>query len=139
MIATAAIENLAGTLGRLDILIIAVAVLLLFIISYVFGREERDTNDFFLGRRRVPSIVACLSFVAAEISALTIVGFPATAYSENWEYVQFFIGSAAARIVVAFLFIPIFYKYDCTSIYEFLRPRFGAETQFAGAIFFQYS
>ena len=136
MIATAAVENFSGTLGRLDILIIAVAVLLLFVITYVFGREEKDTNDFFLGRRRVPSIVACLSFVAAEISALTIVGFPATAYSENWEYVQFFIGSAAARIVVAFLFIPIFYKYNCTSIYEFLRHRFGAETQFAGAIFF---
>ena len=136
MIATAAIENIAGSLGRIDILIIAVAVLLLFVISYVFGREEKDTNDFFLGRRRVPSIVACLSFVAAEISALTIVGFPATAYSENWEYVQFFIGSAAARIVVAFLFIPMFYKYNCTSIYEFLRHRFGAETQFAGAIFF---
>jgi SSS family solute:Na+ symporter len=136
IIATAAIENFTGTLGRIDILIVAVAVLLLFVISYVFGREEKDTNDFFLGRRRVPSIVACLSFVAAEISALTIVGFPATAYSENWEYVQFFIGSAAARIVVAFLFIPMFYKYNCTSIYEFLRHRFGAETQFAGAIFF---
>jgi SSS family solute:Na+ symporter len=136
MIAKVAIGNIAGSLGRIDILIIAVAVLLLFVISYVFGREEKDTNDFFLGRRRVPSLVACLSFVAAEISALTIVGFPATAYSENWEYVQFFIGSAAARIVVAFLFIPMFYKYNCTSIYEFLRHRFGAETQFAGAIFF---
>ena len=83
MIATVAVENFAGSLGRIDILIIAVAVLFLFVISYVFGREEKDTNDFFLGRRRIPSIVACLSFVAAEISALTIVGFPATAYSEN--------------------------------------------------------
>jgi len=136
MIATVAIENIAGSLGRIDILIIAAAVLLLFVISYVFGREEKDTNDFFLGRRRVPSLVAGLSFVAAEISALTIVGFPHLGYSENWEYVQFFIGSAAARIVVAFLFIPMFYKYNCTSIYEFLRHRFGAETQFAGAIFF---
>ena len=136
IIAPTSVESFAGTLGRLDILIIAAAVLLLFVITYIFGREEKDTNDFFLGRRRVPSLAACLSFVAAEISALTIVGFPATAYSENWEYVQFFIGSAAARIVVAFLFIPVFYKYNCTSIYEFLRHRFGAETQFAGAIFF---
>ena len=131
-----AILSSAGALGRIDILIVAAAVLLLFVISYVFGREQKDTNDFFLGRRRVPWIVACLSFVAAEISALTIVGFPATAYSENWEYVQFFIGSAAARISVAFLFIPVFYKYNCTSIYEFLRHRFGPETQYAGAIFF---
>jgi len=125
-----------GTLGRIDVLIAAVGVLLLFVISYVFGRKEENTNDFFLGGRRIPSFVACLSFVATEISALTIVGFPATAYSENWEYVQFFIGSAAARILVAFLFIPVFYKYNCTSIYEFLRHRFGPETQYAGSVFF---
>ena len=136
MVAVTAIQDYAGALGRIDIFIVAAAVLLLFVISYVFGREEKDTNDFFLGRRRVPSIAACLSFVAAEISALTIVGFPATAYSENWEYVQFFIGSAIARVSVAFFFIPVFYKYNCTSIYEFLRHRFGPETQYAGSIFF---
>ena len=61
---------------------------------------------------------------------------PATAYSENWEYLQFFVGFAAAKIAVAFLFIPVFYKYNCTSIYEFLRHRFGPETQYAGSIFF---
>lgn len=136
MIEDVAIQDYTGSLGRVDILIVAISVLLLFVISYVFGRQERDTNDFFLGRRRIPSFVACLSFVAAEISALTIVGFPATAYSENWEYVQFFIGSAIARISVAFLFIPVFYKYNCTSIYEFLRHRFGPETQYAGSVFF---
>jgi len=129
-------QNPAGTLGRIDVLIVVGSVFLLFIVSYIFGREERDTNDFFLGRRRVPSIVACLSFAATEISALTIIGFPVMAYEENWEYVQFFIGSAAARILVAFLFIPVFYKYNCTSIYEFLRHRFGPETQYAGSIFF---
>ena len=101
-----------------------------------FGRREKDTTDFFLGSRKIPPIVASLSFVATEISALTIVGVPATAYSENWEYLQFFIGFSAAKIAVAFLFIPVFYKYNCTSIYEFLRYRFGPESQYAGSIFF---
>ena len=126
----------AGALGWTDILVISLAVVPLFIISYAFGREEKNTGDFFLGGRKVPSIVACLSFVATEVSALTIVGVPATAYSENWQYLQFFIGSAAARITVAFLFIPVFYKYQCTSIYEFLKYRFGARTQYTGSIFF---
>jgi SSS family transporter len=128
--------NIAAALGRVDVAIVALAVLFLFVISYVFGRREEDTNDFFLGGRQVPFIVACLSFVATEISALTIVGVPATAFTENWQYLQFFIGSAAARIMVAFLFIPVFYKYNCTSIYEYLRHRFGPETQYAGSIFF---
>jgi solute:Na+ symporter, SSS family len=120
----------------IDLIVVGLAVVFLFVISYVFGREEKDTKDFFVGGRKVPSIVACLSFVATEVSALTIIGVPATAYSENWQYLQFFIGSAAARIMVAFLFIPVFYQYNCTTIYEFLKFRFGPQTQYAGSIFF---
>ncbi len=112
------------------------AVLLLFVISYIFGREERDTEDFFLGGRRVPPVVACLSFVATEISALTIVGMPHMAFVKNWWWVQFLIGLALARLIVAFLFIPAFYNYHCTSIYEFLGHRFGRATQYTGSLYF---
>ncbi|NQT04118.1 MAG: sodium/solute symporter [Planctomycetes bacterium] len=126
----------AGTLSGLDWGIVCVGALGLFVISYVFGREEKDTNDFFLGGRRVPPAVACLSFVAAEISALTIVGIPHTAFTENWRFLQFLVGLALARLVVAFLFIPAFYKYNCTSIYEFLGHRFGPATQYTGSIYF---
>jgi len=129
-------QQLAGTLRGLDGLIVAGAVLLLFVISYVFGRQERDTQDFFLGGRRVPPLVACLSFVATEISALTMVGMPHKAFVENWRWVQFLIGLAFARLIVAFLFIPAFYKYQCTSIYEFLGHRFGPATQYTGSLYF---
>lgn len=125
-----------GALSALDWGIIGEAVVLLFVISYIFGREEKDTNDFFLGGRRIPPVVACLSFVATEISALTVVSIPHTAYEENWRFLQFLVGLALARVVVAFLFIPAFYKYNCTSIYEFLRHRFGPATQYAGSAFF---
>ncbi len=126
----------AGTISGLDWGIVGVGTFGLFVISYVFGREERDTNDFFLGGRRVPPVVACLSFLATEISALTIVGIPHTAYTENWRWLQFLVGLALARLVVAYLFIPAFYKYNCTSIYEFLGHRFGAATQYTGSIYF---
>ena len=126
----------AGTLSGLDWGIVGVGAMLLFVISYIFGREEKDTDDFFLGGRRVPPVVACLSFVATEISALTIVGIPHTAYTENWRWLQFLVGLALARLVVAFLFIPAFYKHNCTSIYEFLGHRFGSATQYTGSIYF---
>jgi len=117
------------------------SVLLLFLslmvsVGLYFGREERSTADFFLGERRIPWWAACLSFVATEISAVTLISVPAVAYMENWEYAQFFIGSFLARVVIAWLFIPAFYRYNCTSIYEFLRYRFGPETQIAGSILF---
>jgi SSS family transporter len=105
-------------------------------LGYWKGKDEASTSDFFLGGRSVPVWAACLSFVATEISAMTIISVPATAYRENWQYLQFFIGSAAARVVIAFLFIPAFYKFECTTIYEFLLHRFGPATRTAASIFF---
>src|SRR6201999_478762 len=97
-------------------------------------REQRGTSDFFLARRRIPWWAACLSFLATEISAVTIISVPATAYSENWEYGQFFIGSTLAKFAVALLFIPAFYRYNCTTIYEFLEYRFGRASQVTGSV-----
>jgi SSS family transporter len=128
--------KITGSLATLDIFVIVTAVALLLVIAYFAGRKETDTADFFLGKRSVPMIIACLSFVATEVSAVTLISVPAVGYSENWQYLQFFVGSAAARIFVAFLFIPVFYHHNCTSIYEFLRHRFGSQTQCAGSILF---
>lgn len=132
---TAAFEKITG-LAPLDYGLLAAALLTLFVIAYFKGRGEKDTQDYFLGRRKTPVWVGTLSFVATEISAMTIVGVPPIGFSENLQYLQFFIGSATARILIAFFFIPAFYKFNCTTIYEFLKHRFGAETQYAGSAFF---
>src|SRR5881396_1003181 len=119
-----------------DFAIVAAALAALLLIGGAFTAQQRDTSDFFLARRRIPWWAACLSFLATEVSAVTIISVPATAYSENWEYAQFFIGSSLAKLAVAFLFIPAFYRHDVTTIYEFLRDRFGRATQVTGSLFF---
>jgi SSS family solute:Na+ symporter len=119
-----------------DYAVVLAALAVLVAIGGVFTREQRETSDFFLARRRIPWWAACLSFLATEISAVTIISVPATAYSENWEYGQFFIGSSLAKFVVALLFIPAFYRYNCTTIYEFLAHRFGTASQVTASIFF---
>ena len=119
-----------------DFAILAASLAFLVVIGGAFSREQRGTADFFLARRRIPWWAACLSFLATEISAVTIIAVPATAYSENWEYGQFFVGSSLAKLAVAYLFIPAFYRYDCTTIYEFLLYRFGRASQVTGSVFF---
>src|SRR6266849_6739891 len=89
-----------------DFAILAASLAFLVVIGGAFSREQRGTADFFLARRRIPWWAACLSFLATEISAVTIIAVPATAYSENWEYGQFFVGSSLAKLAVAYLFIP---------------------------------
>jgi SSS family solute:Na+ symporter len=119
-----------------DYAVLFLSLVALVAIGGAFTRQQRETSDFFLARRHIPWWAACLSFLATEISAVTIISVPATAYSENWQYVQFFIGSSLAKFAVAFLFIPAFYRYDCTTIYEFLRHRFGPASQVTGSLFF---
>src|SRR4030042_679690 len=119
-----------------DYSVLLLLLVLMIFVGVYYGREEKSTADFFLGGRKIPWWAACLSFVATEISAVTLIAVPAVAYMENWEYAQFFIGSFLARVVIAFLFIPAFYHYNCTSIYEFLGYRFGPETQIAGSLLF---
>ncbi|MGH7299874.1 MAG: sodium:solute symporter family transporter [Candidatus Rokuibacteriota bacterium] len=119
-----------------DYAVVLACLLALLAIGGAFTRQQRETTDFFLARRRIPWWAACLSFLATEISAVTIIAVPATAYSENWEYAQFFIGSSLAKFVVALLFIPAFYRYNCVTIYEFLAHRFGAASQVTASIFF---
>jgi solute:Na+ symporter, SSS family len=118
-----------------DVVVPAAFAAVLIWIGIRFRRQD-STRDFFLANRQIPWWAACLSFVATEVSAVTVISVPAVAYSENWQYAQFFLGSAAARTVIAFLFIPAFYKFNCVTIYEFLGARFGALTQAAGAVFF---
>src|SRR2546428_1687171 len=127
---------MASALTWPDYAILLGSLVALVAIGGAFSGEQRGTADFFLARRRIPWWAACLSFLATEISAVTIISVPATAYSENWEYAQFFVGSSLVKLAVAYLFIPAFYRYDCTTIYEFLRHRFGPASQVTGSIFF---
>src|SRR5438105_13185989 len=119
-----------------DFAIVAASLAFLVVIGGAFSREQRGTADFFLARRHIPWWAASLSFLATEISAVTIISVPATAYSENWEYFQFFIGSSLAKFGVAYLFIPAFYRHEVTTIYEFLKHRFGVASQVTASIFF---
>lgn len=119
-----------------DLSILGGLLLAMVGLGLFFRRRQTSTNEFFLGGRSVPGWAAALSFVATEVSAVTIISVPATAFRENWEYLQFFIGSAAARVVIATLFIPAFYRFHCTTIYQFLAARFGVPTQVAASFFF---
>src|SRR5499426_147034 len=84
-----------------DFAVLAASLAALIAIGGALSREQSGTSDFFLARRRIPWWAACLSFLATEISAVTIISVPATAYRENWEYVQFFIGSSLAKFAAA--------------------------------------
>jgi Na+/proline symporter len=96
------------------------------------GERTATAEEFFRGGRRIPLLAAALALVAAEISVLTIIGVPATAFRGDWTFLQFFLGAAAARILVSFVFVPAFWRGGDT-VYAYLGERFGPLTRTAAA------
>jgi SSS family transporter len=112
----------------------ALVILAYFAIILGIGLSQRSKSGsvegFTLGDRQIAWWAVLASILAAEISAATFLGAPEAGYSrQNWSYAQFAIGTVMARIIVSFLFIPVFYKQGVISLYEFLETRFGPATR----------
>lgn len=123
-------------MSSIDYYIIACYFLSILFIGIFVGRKDKDTRSFFIGNRRIPGFAVLLSIIATEISAATFLAVPGTGFNENLNYIQFGLGSIVARFFVAYIFISAFYKYDCTTVYEYLAKRFGEDTRYTGVIFF---
>ncbi|MFH2002644.1 MAG: sodium:solute symporter [Planctomycetota bacterium] len=100
------------------------------------GRQNRTAEDYFLGNRTLPWVVAMFSIVATETSVLTFVSVPGLAYRQDWFFLQLALGYIAGRILVSLFLLPQYFATGVTSIYEVLGLRFGSGIQkIASAVF----
>ena len=117
------------------------AIILLYLLGIIglglwFGKDQRNTRDYFLGSRNIPWWGIGLSIVAAETSALTIIGVPAMAYGGNMAFLQMIIGYVIARIILAIVLVPHYFKGEIYSPYQLFSDKFGPSArQTAGGFF----
>lgn len=88
-------------------------------------REQRTTDDYFLGGRKMPAWAVGISIVATSMSAASFIGVPQQGYTGDLTYLSTNIGMVIAAFVVAFVFIPAFYRRRVRTIYELLDQRYG--------------
>ena len=120
------------------ILILTIILLyfaLLFGVSYYTGRKT-DNEGFFSGNRKSPWYVVAFSTIGAAISGVTFVSVPGMVATSSFSYMQMVLGFAVGQLLIAFVLIPLFYRMNLTSIYQYLEDRFGLSTYKTGAWFF---
>ena len=101
-----------------------------------FGKDQRNTRDYFLGSRNIPWWGIGVSIVAAETSALTIIGVPAIAYGSNILFIQMIVGYVIARVILAVVMVPHYLKGEIYSPYQLLEQHLGVgPRRLAGAFF----
>ena len=117
------------------LIVIACYFALLFFISYLAGRKA-DNAGFFSGNRSSNWLLVAMSTIGAAISGVTFVSVPGMVATSGWAYMQMVLGFTVGQFLIAYVLIPLYYKLNLTSIYQYLQQRFGMNTYKSGAWLF---
>ena len=121
--------------GQYILLLTFVYFVFLMIIARITGKNDSNT-DFFKASKQSPWYLVAFGMIGASLSGVTFISVPGWVQSAQFSYFQVCLGYIAGYIVVAFVLLPIYYKSNLTSIYEYLQQRFGQVSHKTGAFFF---
>ena len=99
-------------------------------------RDVGDMRGFFHGGNTLPWPTIGLSIMATQASAITFLSTPGQAYEDGMRFVQFYFGLPLAMIVISAVFLPIFYRLQVYTAYEYLEHRFDGRVRTLGALLF---
>ena len=107
----------------------------LFTISQLTKGND-DNSTFFSANKQSPWYLVAFGMVGASLSGITFISVPGDVGKFEFSYFQVVLGYLVGYFVVAYMLLPIYYKKNLTSIYEYLRDRFGPVSHKTGAFFF---
>lgn len=108
------------------------------LLLFVARRVSRNaTNEsFFSGNKNSNWMVVTFGMIGTSLSGVTFISVPGLVGASGFTYFQILIGQLLGYFVIAFVLLPIFYKLNLTSIYDYLGIRLGPRSRKAGAWFF---
>src|SRR5215472_16982780 len=124
-------------LSPVDVVIVVFYfALVLGIGAYLRGRAKTG-EDFFMAGREMTAWVAGLSFLSANLGALELMGWAASAYqygilATHW----YWIGAIPAMLFLALVMMPFYYISKTHSVPGYLKLRFGEPARALSAISF---
>ena len=115
-----------------------------FVIGYfvilliVANRTSRNSNNesFFIGNRSSNWMLVAFGMIGTSLSGVTFVSVPGAVGREAFAYFQITIGYLIGYSVIAFVLLPLYYRLNVTSIYNYLSGRFGFKSYKTGSAFF---
>jgi SSS family solute:Na+ symporter len=133
----------AGTrllsLSSVDLAIIVLYFIAVLGIGFYLKRYTKTGEDFFLAGREMTAWVAGLSFLAANLGSLELMGWAGAAYqygilAAHW----YWIGAIPAMLFLAIVMIPFYYISKTHSVPGYLKLRFGEPARAFSAISFGF-
>ncbi|MCT4624739.1 MAG: sodium:solute symporter [Schleiferiaceae bacterium] len=102
-------------------------------------RKNQSIDSFLKGNNELKWHTIGLSIMATQASAITFLSTPGQAYESGMGFVQFYFGVPLAMIIVSAVFLPIYYKLNVFTAYEYLEQRFDVRIRLFTAFLFLIS
>jgi SSS family transporter len=77
--------------------------------------------------------------IGASLSGVTFISVPGAVEAKQFGYLQVVFGYFFGYLVIAYVLLPIYYKLNLTSIYTYLKDRFGNVSYKTGSVSFLIS
>ncbi|MBD0833055.1 sodium:solute symporter [Aestuariibaculum sediminum] len=120
------------------LILIAAYFIVLILISYFTGKE--DSNDaFFKANKSAPWYLVAFGMIGASLSGVTFISVPGAVETKQFGYLQVVFGYFFGYLAIAYVLLPIYYKLNLTSIYTYLKDRFGPTSYKTGSVAFLIS
>ncbi|GFT26085.1 putative sodium-dependent multivitamin transporter [Nephila pilipes] len=127
-----------GSFTAVDYVIFALLLILSSSVGvyYLFSERKKSYREYFLTNRSMPIAPIAFSLMASFMSAITILGVAAESYFYGTQYAMISLGYAIATPISTYVFLPVFYNMQITSIFEFLEKRFNKEVRLVASLVF---
>ncbi len=120
------------------VLLIVAYFLTLLLIAHFTGKS--DTNEtFFKANKKSPWYLVAFGMIGASLSGVTFISVPGWVEAKQFSYVQMVLGYIVGYAVIGLVLLPLYYRLNLTSIYTYLKDRFGKYSYKTGASFFLLS
>jgi SSS family solute:Na+ symporter len=124
-------------LTTIDYLLMIVYFAVILVVGWKLRRSTRTSTDFFLSGRSIPSWVAGLAFISANLGAQEVIGMGASGAKYGIATSHFYwIGAIPAMVFVGLFMMPFYYGSRARSVPEYLKLRFDEKTRSLNAISF---
>lgn len=118
--------------------IILIYFAMLIGVSYFTAKDDSNAV-FFKAGKNSPWYVVAFGMIGASLSGVTFISVPGWVDSTQFSYMLIVLGYFLGYLVIAWILIPLYYRMNLTSIYEYLKQRFGTKSHKTGAFFFLIS
>src|SRR5437870_8212618 len=106
-------------------------------IGFVLKRHMRSSTDFFLSGRLIPTWVAGLAFLSANLGAQEVIGMAASGAKYGIMTSHFYwVGAIPAMVFIGIFMMPFYYGSKARSVPEYLKLRFDEKTRTFNAMTF---